>query len=140
MARAAIATTPAQQSEIFDLLRTVGVQPATETSLRFLLLAEHGTGMSLGLYPEPSRGRVRGVDQWFGPHHAFTIAEKDRIDPYTVHVRNLSGEYARHATSFGYVEIVEQDARGALRIEHRPFVFQTSRSEIDLGKYGGRGQ
>ncbi|HMA96559.1 MAG TPA: AgmX/PglI C-terminal domain-containing protein, partial [Polyangiaceae bacterium] len=137
VARAAIAATPARQSEIFDLLRTVGVQPATGTSLRFLLSAEHGTGLSLGLYPEPSHGRVRGVDQWFGPHQAFTIADQDRLDPYTVHVRNLSDLYARHATSFGYVEIVEQDVRGALRVEHRPFVFQTSRSEIDLGKYGG---
>jgi hypothetical protein len=138
IARAALTSTPARQSEVFELLRAVGVRPATETPLRFLVVAEQGKGLSLGLYPEPSRGRVRGVDQWFGPHHAFTIAEKDRLAPYIVHVRNLSNVYARHSTSFGYVEIVDQDARGALRIEHRPFVFQTSRSEVDLGLYGGR--
>lgn len=137
IARAAIAATPAKQSEIFDLLRTVGVQPTNETAVRFLVHAEHGDGLSLGLYPDPSSGRVRGIDQWFGPHQAFTIPEKDRLAPYTIHVRHLTDLYASpQAISFGYVEIVEQNARGRLRVEHRPFLFQTSRSEIDLGRYG----
>jgi len=138
VARAELTRAPSNQTEVFAQLRRVDVQLPTEALLRFVLLPEQGEGLSLGLYPEPSKGRVRGTDRWLGRHQVFSVANQQRQAPYRIHVRHLPDRAnSTDSVAFGYVEIVEQDSRGVIQVDLRPFVFQTSRSEVDLGPYGG---
>lgn len=136
VARAAIAKTPAHQSEVFAQLRRVGVSLPAAGCVRFVLVPQQGDGLSLGLYPEMSKGRLSGTERWFGQYQVIHIADNERKSPYRIHVRNLPERFmASEPTAFGYVEIVDQDSRGAIVVDYRPFVFQSSHSEVDLGTY-----
>jgi hypothetical protein len=137
VARATIASAPARQAEVSSQLRRLGVELPTAGSLRFLLVPLQGDGLSLGLYPELAKGRLQGVERWFGQYQVINVADSERKSPYRIHGRNLPDRFrAPDGPAFGYVEIVDQDSSGALVVDYRPFIFQNTRSEVDLGTYG----
>jgi hypothetical protein len=148
LAAALVHERPSERQAIESRLAALGTLLATTPSVRFVLHWEtdasdvdlHVTD-ALGKTANFNKPRLESggslladVTTGFGPE-GFVIPARATGFPYSLRAHY----YSRGAMGFGMgkVQIVCHDGAGAVTVEDRPFVIQSERAEVDLGKVTG---